>query len=126
MRYLLVVCLLGLGACDSGPSEENLEQAKSDKSCGKLYSSLTKVLQDELYKNGVSEVKFGEKAGFVEKCAAAALTDEQLKCLDPNLGGTEACKETLAKVEEKTKGLHDFLLAPMTQKPEEAAAPAGG
>ncbi len=120
MRVLALFGLL-LGACgDPGPSPAELEAKKVERDCSKLYASLTKVLQDKLRQGGVKP-ELGDKAGFVELCVNAGLDEEQRRCLDPNLGGTEACKKALEPVQDKTKELTDYLLAPMKQK-----QPGGG
>ena len=128
MRGVVLAGLAGalmlIGCGDPGPSPEELAKARADKDCGKLYSSLTKVLQDELRKGGVSGVEFGEKPGFVSLCAEQGLSEAQLKCLDPNLGGTEECKKELEPVAEKTKKLTEYLLAPMKKKQEEKGGKA--
>ena len=114
MRGWFLIGLFGLlGACgETGPSEAELAAKKVERDCSKLYASLTKVLADELRKGGVKP-EFGDKDGFVNECAAVALTEPQMKCLDPNLGGSEECKKELEPVAEKTKKLTEYLLEPM-------------
>ena len=59
--------MLSVAGCgDPGPSEAELAAAKVEKDCGKLYSSLTKVYQDQLYKAGVADVDFMAKDKFVK------------------------------------------------------------
>ncbi|TNE84560.1 MAG: hypothetical protein EP330_29165 [Deltaproteobacteria bacterium] len=126
MTYRILIAAFLLAGCgDPGPTPEEVAAKELDRECGKLYSSLTKVYQDELYKGGVADVRFAEKADFVKECAASGLTEEQRKCMDPNLGGGEECAKALEPAKEKAKKLQDLLLAPMKEKPE-AEAPAEG
>ena len=126
MRGVVFAGLAGwllIGCGDSGPSPEELAKLKTEKECSKLYSSLTKVLKDELNKAG-QKAEFGEKDGFVDLCAEQALSEEQMKCLDPNLGGTEECKKELESVKDKTKKLTEYLLKPMMDKAKDGKAKA--
>lgn len=129
MRGAWVLGLLALIGCgDSGPSEAELAAAKSEKNCSKVYSAMTKVLKDELHKGGVAGVEFGDKDGFVKLCVGAGFTEEQVKCLDPNLGGSDECKKAMEDKKEKVKELTEYLLKPMKEKsdkPAEGAAEGG-
>ena len=117
MRGVMVLGLLAVVGCgDSGPTEAELAKAKTNKQCSKVYSAMTKVLKDELHKGGVAGVEFGEKDGFVELCAGAGFTDEEIKCLDPNLGGSEECKKAMESKKDKVKELSEYLLKPMKDK----------
>ena len=112
-----VVALFGLlvGGCgDPGPSPEEVQAKKVERDCSKLYGSLTKVLKDRLREGGVKP-ELGDRDGFVALCVESGLDEEQRRCLDPNLGGTDACKEALEPVKDKTKELTDYLLAPMKE-----------
>lgn len=123
-RALLLPALLLTACGDPGPSPEEVAAKELDRACGSLYSAMTKVYRDELYKGGVAEVTFSEKEAFVEKCAASGLDKAQRRCMDPNLGGGEECKKTLKPVEEKATELSEFLLAPMKEGTEEPEAGA--
>lgn len=126
-RSVLLLSLLMATACgDPGPTPEELAAKDLDRSCGRLYSSLTKVYQDELYKGGVAEVNFTEKPEWVTACAAKGLSEEQRKCMDPNIGGDDECKATLKPAEEKAKELRDLLLLPMTAKAPAEEPPTDG
>lgn len=123
MRGIAVVGLLGVlvGCGDSGPSEAELAAKKIEKECSKAYGALTKVLKEELNKGGVGGVEFGEKDGYVKLCVEAGFTEDQIKCLDPNRGGSEDCKKALEPKKEQTKAMTEYLLAPMKKKQEEGA-----
>ncbi len=121
MRGIAIVGLIGLlSACgEAGPSEAELAAKKTEKECSKVYGALTKVLKEELNKGGVGGVEFGEKPGFVELCVKAGFSDEQLKCMDPNRGGSDECKKALESKKDQSKELTEYLLAPMKKKAEE-------
>ncbi|MCO4744825.1 MAG: hypothetical protein KC912_08550 [Proteobacteria bacterium] len=117
----IVLSTLMLSACgDPGPTPEEVAAKDLDRACGRLYSSLTKVYQDELYKGGVADVEFAEKPGWVSECAASGLSEEQRKCMDPNIGGGEECKTALEPAKDKVKSLTEALLAPMKAEKEPA------
>lgn len=119
MRVVLMAGLAGaflIGCGDSGPSPEELAAKKMDKECSKLYGALSKAVTEQLNKGGVGGVVLGEKDGFIKLCAEQHFTEPQLKCMDPNLGGTEECKKELEEVKDKTKKLQEYLLAPMKEK----------
>ena len=138
-RTLIIALLLPTIACEpSGPSEEAIQAKAQQKACGRLYEGQTKVLRDMLYKSQVKEadVKFAAKKDYVQKCIEAALSDDQMKCLDPNLAD-KSCEEKMKAVADKQKGLQEFLLGPMKEKapkeekkddaaPAADAAPADG
>jgi hypothetical protein len=130
MRFMILAlpALVLLGCGEAGPTPEELSAAMAEKDCGKLYAGMSKVITDQVRTAGI-KADLGDKPGFVKICVGAGLTDDQLKCLDPNLGGTEACKTALESVADKTKELQEHLLAPMKKgagKPaaEGAEAPA--
>ena len=114
MRVLILAlpALLFLGCGEEGPTPEEIATAKSEKDCGKLYAGMSKVVTDQVRTAGI-KADLGDKKDFVKICMGASLSEEQLKCLDPNLGGTEACEKALEPVAAKTKELMDHLLAPM-------------
>lgn len=122
-RSLIITGLLLSGCGDPGPTEAEIAAKELDRACGRLYSSLTKVYRDELYKGGVADVEFAKKGEFVAQCAEAGLSDEQRRCMDPNVGGGEECEKALEPVKEKVKALGETLLAPMKadDKKEEKA-----
>lgn len=131
MTYrVLLLSALVLSACgDPGPTPEEVAAKTIERKCGMLYSSLTKVYRDQLYKGGVADVEFAAKEDFVKQCAASGFSDEQRKCMDPNVGGGEECEKAIEPVKEKATKLQETLLAPMKadkdEKPAEGDA-AGG
>jgi hypothetical protein len=110
--FLLATTMMFATACETGPDPIEVETAAARKVCGRLFSSSSKVYQDELYKRGVAEVKFADKTAFVEMCVGMKLSKDDLRCADPNLASSKDCKDLSADLATKHKELKEFMIAP--------------
>lgn len=114
LSFLLITSSIG---CEPpGPTPEEVAANRLEKRCARLYEGQTKVYRDALYKQQIPEaqVKFAEKDAYVAKCIEANLTDDQMRCLDPNLRDA-ACEATMKEVSKKEGALKAFLFGPMSK-----------
>ena len=116
MRIALMITVgLLAGAC--GPSAEEVaadNAAKEAESrCNQLFNATKKVTEEFLWSQGVAEVTLVDKTKFTDKCIAMNLTQADIRCMDPNTGGGEECKD-------KRDELQKFMISPMTEKKDEA------
>ena len=106
MSISLPILLASLLACGSSEPED-LSRTPDGRLCNRAYSSTIDSLTDLFTKSGKPTPEWPAKDAYIEKCVALDLSEDQLKCLDPKISGSDpaGCKETLDPVEGTKKEL---------------------